>query len=156
MGDFSDYDNNNILTKNKNELGKGNNNNDEINKNLFNEEELKDIDHINNLNSIKVLEDRLKKMEAKISKIQGRTPKPLLMKKAEINVKLKLIKQDMGSGKIQPKDYLLIMENQYKKDLRMCKYFKQENKIKEAKIVFSRIKLLEQEIDEFKKYYKNI
>ena len=148
--------NNNILIKNKNELGKGNNNNDEINKNLFNEEELKDIDHINNLNSIKVLEDRLKKMEAKIAKIQGRTPKPLLTKKAKINVKLKLIKQDMGSGKIQPKDYLLLMENQYKKDIRMCKYLKQENKINEAKIVFSRIKLLEQEIDEFKKYYKNI
>ena len=55
-------------------------------------------------------------------------------------------------GEFEPKDYLSLMEQQLKHDLILCKYFKQENEIEKAKIVFSRINLLNEEIAELKKY----
>ena len=131
-----------------------NNKNEKIDKNLFKEEELNDVDCIDNLNSLKVLKDRLKKVENKIKKIDGRTPKELLQKKIKINVKIKNLESQMSDGEISPKDYLLLMEHQLKHDVLLCKYLKQENQIEKAKCVFTRINLLNEEINELKQYIK--
>ena len=142
-----------IKTNNeKNKNINNNNNKEKIDKSLFKEEELSDPDTIDNLNSLKVLKDRLKKLEEKISKIDGRTPRELMQKKVKINIKIKNFESQMGEGEFEPKDYLSLMEQQLKHDLILCKYFKQENEIEKAKIVFSRINLLNEEIAELKKY----
>ena len=129
-------------------------NNQKIDKNLFKEEELADVDCIDNLNSLKVLKDRLKKLEAVIAKIDGRTPKDLMQKKIKINVKIKNIENQMKEGEFEPKDYLSLMENQLTHDVLLCKYLKQENQIDKAKVVYSRINLLNEEIKELKAYIK--
>ena len=131
-----------------------NGNNQKIDKSLFKEEELADVDCIDNLNSLKVLKDRLKKLEAVIAKIDGRTPKDLMQKKIKINVKIKNIENQMKEGEFEPKDYLSLMENQLTHDVLLCKYLKQENQIDKAKAVYSRINLLNEEIKELKAYIK--
>ena len=49
---------------------------------MFTEEELADIDGIDYLNSLKVLEHKLKILEDQIAKISGRTPREIMQKKA--------------------------------------------------------------------------
>ena len=126
--------------------------NEKINKNIFKEEELKDVDYIDNLNSIKVLEDRLKEMEKIIRKIDGRTPKEILQRKVNISFKLNQMKKQMNEGEIDPKQYLLILESQKNHDLLLYKFLKQENRIDDTKKVISRIKLLNEEIKELKAF----
>ena len=126
--------------------------NEKINKNIFKEEELKDVDYIDNLNSIKVLEDRLKEMEKIIRKIDGRTPKEILQRKINISFKLNQMKKQMNEGEIDPKQYLLILESQKNHDLLLYKFLKQENRIDDTKKVISRIKMLNEEIKELKAF----
>ena len=57
-----------------------------IDKSLFKEEELADVDGVDYINSLKVLEYELKLLEYKISKISGRTPRELLQKKVKISL----------------------------------------------------------------------
>ena len=45
---------------------------------MFPEEELADIDGVDYLNSLKVLEFKLKTLEDQIAKISGRTPKEMI------------------------------------------------------------------------------
>ena len=143
------YQTNNNIKKNIN-----NNNNEKIDKTLFKEEELNDVDCIDNLNSLKVLKDRLKKLEAQIAKIDGRTPRALLQKKIKIGAKIKNFENAMSQGEFTPQDYLLLMEHQLKHDVLLCKYLKQENQIDKGQIVFTRINLLNEEINELKQYIK--
>ena len=143
------YQNNNNIKKNIN-----NNNNEKIDKTLFKEEELNDVDCIDNLNSLKVLKDRLKKLEAQIAKIDGRTHRELLQKKIKIGAKIKNFENAMSQGEFTPQDYLLLMEHQLKHDILLCKYLKQENQVDKGQIVFTRINLLNEEINELKQYIK--
>ena len=143
------YQTNNNIKKNIN-----NNNNEKIDKTLFKEEELNDVDCIDNLNSLKVLKDRLKKLEAQIAKIDGRTPRALLQKKIKIGAKIKNFENAMSQGEFTPQDYLLLMEHQLKHDILLCKYLKQENQVDKGQIVFTRINLLNEEINELKQYIK--
>ena len=60
----------------------------------------------------------------------------------------------MSEGEFTPNDYLVLMEQQLKHDLILCKFFKQENEINKAKIVYNRINLLNEEINELKQFIK--
>ena len=60
-----------------------------IDKSKFKPEELVDVDIIDNLNSLKVLDYKLKEIEIKIKKIDGRTPKEILQKKVKMKFKKK-------------------------------------------------------------------
>ncbi len=147
--------NKNENINNINNINIGNvNNGEKIDKKLFKEEELKDVDIIDNLNSLKVLTDRINNLEKVIAKIDGRTPKELLQKKIKMNVKKKNLEQQMNEGEIEPKDYLLLMEHQLNHDVLLCRYLKQENEVEKAKNVYTRIKLLNEEINELKQYIK--
>ena len=153
ISNYVETTNKEIIKENNNiDNNNSNSSNEKIDKNIFKEEELEDVDYIDNLNSLKVLKDRLIKIEEKISKIDGRTPRELLQKKVKINVKIKTIEGSMGEGELSPKDYSLILDTQLKHDILLCKYLKQENEIEKAKIVYTRIKLLNEEINELKQY----
>ena len=144
----------------KKNLNNNKNNNDnavgeKIDRNVFKEEELNDVEYyLDNLNSLKVLKDRLKSIEGVIAKIDGRTPRELMQKKIKIGVKIKQFESQMSDGEFGPNDYLALMEQQLKHDLLLCKFLKQENEINKAKIVYNRINLLNEEINELKKFIK--
>ena len=122
---------------------------------MFKEEELNDVEYyLDNLNSLKVLKDRLKSIEGVIAKIDGRTPRDLMQKKIKIGVKIKQFESQMSDGEFGPNDYMALMEQQLKHDLLLCKFLKQENEINKAKIVYNRINLLNEEINELKKFIK--
>ena len=146
-------------TKPKNETPNDSNannnaNNVKVDKSMFKPEELEDVDIIDNLNSLKVLEYKLKLLEADIAKISGRTPRELMQKKVKMSCKIKIIQQQMGDGEVSPQDYYQLMTTQLAHDQNLFAYLKGENQIEKAKLVAIRIKLLNEEITELKEYIK--
>ena len=128
--------------------------NRKVDKSMFKPEELEDVDIIDNLNSLKVLEYKLKLLEADIAKISGRTPRELMQKKVKMSCKIKIIQQQMGDGDVTPQDYYKLMTTQLEHDQNLFAYLKGENQIEKAKLVAIRIKLLNEEINELKEYIK--
>ena len=125
-----------------------------VDRSMFTQEELADIDGVDYLNSLKVLEHKLKILEDQISKISGRTPKEMLQKKVKMNVKIKLLKQKMEEGEVTPKDYFALIAKQIVHDRQLFNLFKQEKDLKNAKIVAERIKLMMEEMNELKELIK--
>ena len=125
-----------------------------LDKNKFRPEELEDVDIIDNLNTLKVLEFKIKELEAKIKKIDGRTPREMLQKKVKMTCKKKQIEEGMGDGSISPKDYMELMKVQLEHDQLLALYMKQNNEEEKAKIIMGRIVLIKQEIDELKSFIK--
>ena len=125
-----------------------------VDRSMFTQEELNDIDGVDYLNSLKVLEHKLKILEDQISKISGRTPKEMLQKKVKMNVKIKLLKQKMEEGEVTPKDYFALIAKQIVHDRQLFNLFKQEKDLKNAKIVAERIKLMMEEMNELKELIK--
>ena len=123
-----------------------------LEKNMFKEEELADVDGVDYLNSLKVLEYKLKILEAQIAKISGRTPRELMQKKIKISCKIKMFQQQMGDGDVTPKDYYNLLAQQLTHDNSLFAYFKQEKDLEKAKLVAIRIKLMNEEIAELKQY----
>ncbi len=125
-----------------------------IDKSKFKPEELEDVDFIDNLNSLKVLEFKIKELEAKIKKIDGRTPREMLQKKVKMNCKKKQLEEGMGDGSISPKEYMDFMRIQLEHDQLLAMYLKQNNEEEKMKSVLQRVLLLKQEMEELKKYIK--
>ena len=125
-----------------------------IDKSMFKEEELADVDGVDYINSLKVLEYKLKLLEAQIAKISGRTPRELLQKKVKMSCKIKMFQQQMGDGDVTPQDYYTLLSQQLIHDKNLFTYFKQENEIEKAKLVAIRLKLMNEEIEELKQYLK--
>ena len=125
-----------------------------IDKSKFKPEELEDVDFIDNLNSLKVLEFKIKELEAKIKKIDGRTPRELLQKKVKMNVKKKQLEEGMGDGSVSPKDYMEFMRIQLEHDQLLALYMKQNNQEEKMKTVLQRVALLKQEMGELNQYIK--
>ena len=127
---------------------------EKIDKSMFKEEELADVDGVDYINSLKVLEYKLKLLETQISKISGRTPRELLQKKVKMSCKIKMFQQQMGDGDVTPQDYYNLLTQQLTHDQALFNYFKQEKDIEKAKLVGIRIKLMNEEMAELKEYIK--
>ena len=125
-----------------------------IDKSKFKPEELEDVDCIDNLNSLKVLEFKIKELELKIKKIDGRTPKELLQKKVKMNCKKKQLEEGMGDGTISPKEYMEFMRIQLEHDQLLAMFLKQNNEEEKMKSVLGRIVLIKKEMEELKKFMK--
>ena len=123
-----------------------------IDKSKFKPEELEDVDILDNLNSLKVLDYKVKELEMKIKKIDGRTPREMLQKKVKMNCKKKQLEEGMGDGSISPKDYMEFMRIQLEHDQLLAMYMKQNNQEEKMKAVLTRVTLLKQEMEELKKY----
>ena len=122
---------------------------------MFSQEELADIDGVDYLNSLKVLEFKLKQLEDQIAKISGRTPKEMLQRKVKMSYKIKLMKTEMDNGNVAPKDYFNLLKEQMVHERQLFALFKQEKDLKNAKIVAERIKLMMAEMTELKDVIKN-
>lgn len=113
----------------------------------FQPDDIKDPDNVNNLNSMQVIDFKIAELTQKISKIEGRTPKPLREKLVSFKCKKNLLESSLGDT-IDPKQYLVMMKNQLEKDKLLAMYFEQEKVPDKAELVKSRIKLLIKEIKE--------
>ena len=125
-----------------------------VDRSMFTEEELADIDGIDYLNSLKVLEHKLKILEDQIAKISGRTPREIMQKKVKMSCKIKLMKQQLENGDVSPKDYFTLLSQQMVHDRQLFALFKQEKDLKNAKIVAERIKIMMEEMNELKEIIK--
>ena len=127
---------------------------DKIDRSNFTEEELNDLDGIDYLNSLKVLEYKLKILEAQIAKIDGRTPRELMQRKVKLSLKIKLMKEQLDSGDVSPKDYFTLLSQQMVHDRQLFALFKQEKDLKNAKLIAERIKIMMAEMTELKDVIK--
>ena len=125
-----------------------------IDKSKFKPEELEDVDIIDNLNSLKVLDFKIKEIEIKIKKIDGRTPKEILQKKVKMKFKKKQLEDGMADGSISPKDYMEFMRIQLEHDQLLAAYMRQNHQEDKMKTVMGRIVLIKQEMEELQKYMK--
>jgi len=125
-----------------------------IDKSKFRPEELEDVDYIDNLNTLKVLEFKIKELEDKIKKIDGRTPKEMLQKKVRMNCKKRQIVEEMGDGTVSEKDYMEMMKVQLEHDQLLSIYMKQNNQEENVKILSVRIALIKKEMEELKQFVK--
>ena len=130
------------------------NNMPKIDKSKFRPEELEDVDYIDNLNTLKVLEFKIKELEDKIKKIDGRTPKEMLQKKVRMNCKKRQIVEEMGDGTVSEKDYMEMMKVQLEHDQLLSIYMKQNNQEENVKILSVRIALIKKEMEELKQFVK--
>ena len=123
-----------------------------LDKSKFKPEELEDVDIIDNLNTLKVLDFKIKELEAKMKKIDGRTPREMLQKKVKMGAKKKQIEQAMGDGSVSPNDYMELIKAQLEHDQLLALYMKQNNEEEKYKIIMGRITLIKQEMEELKNY----
>ena len=94
-------------------------------------------------------ENALFKLEEKINKIQGRTPKPLLDKKNYLAVFCKILKTNIGS-EITLDAYKNVLNNRIKRDKKLVNYFLQNNDKENYDIVFDRLNNEIRELNELK------
>lgn len=120
----------------------------------FSAEELKNPDHIDSLNSIDVLNYKLKKLDEEIKKTEGRIPRALRDPLNRMTVKKQILENQMGAGAVSPNDYLVIMKNQLEKDQKLLKYFQDKGDNSNAKLVAERIPLLMKEISKLIDFLK--
>jgi len=151
-----------VVQKKQNIPSKPNNNNNtnvnanqpKIDKDKFKAEELADIDIIENLNTLKVLEFKIKELEAKMKKIDGRTPREMLQKKVKMTCKKKQLEEGMGDGSVSPQEYMELMKATLEHDQLLAIYMKQNNEEEKYKNLMGRIALIKQEMGELKSYIK--
>ena len=121
-----------------------------IDKSEFSEEELKDPDCINNLNTLMVLEFKHKKYEDISKKIDGRTPKELMQRIVRIKCKKTNLSDSLGDD-IGPEDYLLLIRSSFEHDKKLASYFNQIKDSEKSKLVSERLPLLIKEMEELMK-----
>jgi hypothetical protein len=121
-----------------------------VDRSEFSEEELKDPDCINNLNTLMVLEFKQKKYEDISSKIDGRTPRELMQRIVKIKCKKNQLNDAMGED-IGPEDYLALLRTTFEHDKKLATYFNQQKDSEKSKLVSERLPLLIKEMEELMK-----
>lgn len=120
----------------------------------LNQIDIEDPDNIEALASLMVLEMRSKEIEEEIKKIDGRPPMNLRQKKMKMAVKLKLLKEGIQNGELGLEDYVKMVEIQYQRDVKLAKYFQQNNEDIKFNIVEKRLAVLKKELYEGLKMIK--
>ena len=121
-----------------------------VDKSEFSEEELKDPDCINNLNTLMVLEFKQKKYEDISKKIDGRTPRELMQRIVKIKCKKNQLNDALGDD-IGPEDYLALLRTTFEHDKKLATYFNQQKDSEKSKLVSERLPLLFKEMEELMK-----
>ena len=121
-----------------------------IDKSEFSEEELKDPDCINCLNTLQVLEFKLNKYEEIRNKIDGRTPRELMQRIVKIKCKIQNLNDALGED-IGPQDYLALLKTTFSHDKKLADYFNQEKDTEKSKLVSERLPLIIKETEELMK-----
>lgn len=126
-----------------------------VDKDSFKNEELEDVDFIDNLNTRKVLEMKIKEKIEKIKMREGRTPMDLLQKKLKMMNKIQTLEKGLDNGTITPKEYIDLMKSSLEHDQLLVIYLRQNHEYEKMNIVVERINLIKQEMAEIKKFLKH-
>ena len=121
-----------------------------IDKSEFTEEELRDPDCINCLNTLQVLEFKLNKYEEISKKIDGRTPRELMQRIVKIKCKKNSLTEALGDD-IGPEDYIQLLRSTFEKDKKLVTYFNQIKDAEKSKLVSERLPLIIKETEELMK-----
>lgn len=127
---------------------KQSNSDEKISPDLFTKVELNDPDDIDSLNTLKVIDLKIQKVDAQIAKVEGRIPMDIRQRKLKLSCKRNLIKQSIEEGTITLDQYTKIIVNQLAKDTKLSKYFKQTEQYEKQKLVDERIQALSIELKE--------
>ncbi len=119
----------------------------QIDPSQFKQADLDDPDNIDNMNSVKVMEFKLEKIQKEINSIEGRAPPKLRDKLVKLKCRKNLFDQQLGDG-ISVEDYIVLMKNQLDKDKKLSMYFEQENMLDKAKLVAERMPVMLKELQE--------
>ena len=95
----------------------------------------------------KSLDYEIKKLDEKIAKIEGRTPKELRDKRNKMFCKKNILENMLGD-QITPQQYAGIVKDSIDHHRKLQKYFQDKNEIAKEKIVTDRINVLISEMNE--------
>ena len=126
-----------------------------VDKDSFKNEELEDVDFIDNLNTRKVLEIKIKEIIEKIKMKEGKTPIELVQKKINMMNKKQTLEKGFEDGTITPKEYIDLMKKSLEHDQLLAIYMKQNNEYEKMNIVIERIELIKQEMAEIKQFIEH-
>lgn len=124
-----------------------------IDPSIFTQIELDDPDHIDNINTIKVMDFKIEKIQKEINAIEGRAPAKLREKLIKIKCKKNIFEQQLGDS-ISIQDYIMLMKTQIDKDRKLAIYFEQEKMMDKARMVAERIPITIKELEEALEYAK--
>ena len=121
-----------------------------IDKSQFKEEELKDPDCLDSLNTLSVLKFKQNKYEEIRNKIDGRTPRELMQRIIKIKCKYQTLEESLGE-EITPQDYLTLLKVTFEHDKKLADYFKQIGDKDKFILVNERLPLIFKETEELMK-----
>jgi hypothetical protein len=103
---------------------------------------------------MKVLEQKVKRLDLDIKKIEGRTPSDVRRKFLNTKVRWKSLQEAIGDGNLSLKDYIVLLQNQIEKDKKFKAYFIQMLDNKKASIVNERLMIMAKELKEAMEHEK--
>ena len=121
-----------------------------IDKSQFKDEELKDPDCIESLNTLMVLQFKQNKYEEIRNKIDGRTPRELMQRIIKIKCKIQSLENSLGDD-ISPQDYSNLLRVTFEHDKKLAEYFKQTGDKEKFILVNERLPLIFKELEELTK-----
>jgi len=121
-----------------------------IDKSQFKDEELKDPDCLDCLQTLEVLKFKHAKYEEIRNKIDGRTPRELMQRIIRIKVKMQQLEDSFGD-EISPQDYLTLLRITFEHDKKLAEYFKQIKDKEKFDLVNERLPLILKEMEELVK-----
>lgn len=127
---------------------------DKVDASEFSKEELEDPDHIENMNSLIIMEKKIKQMDDQIKKIEGRPPQKLRQKFLQTKVRYNALKEQISENSLTIDNYIVVLNKQIEKDKRLSLYFKQNNDKEKFSVVNDRMIVMIGELESLIKQMK--
>lgn len=140
-----------------------NNNNNNANANVneekidaaeFSKEELEDPDYIENMNSLLVMDKKIKQMDEQIKKIEGRPPQKLRQKFLQTKCRYNTLKEQISENSLTVDNYIILLKKQIEKDKRLALFFKQSGQKDKVALIGERMMVMIGELDDLIKQMK--
>ncbi len=130
------------------------NNEEKIDAAEFTKEELDDPDYIENMNSLLLMDKKIKILDEQIKKIEGRPPQKLRQKFLQIKCRYNTLKEQISDNSLTVDNYIVLLKKQVEKDKRLSLYFKQNEQKDKMLLVADRMKVIIGELDDLIKQMK--
>ena len=120
----------------------------------FSKEELDDPDYIENMNSLLVMDKRIKQIYEQIKKIQGRSPQKLRQKFLQVKCRYNTLKEQISENSLTIDNYIILLKKQIEKDKRLSLFFKQNDQKDKMGLVADRMNVMIGELNDLIKQMK--
>lgn len=129
-------------------------NEEKIETSEFKKEELDDPDYIDNMNSLLVMDKKIKQLDEHIKKIEGRPPQKLRQKFLQTKCRYNTLKEQISENSLTIDNYIILLKKQIEKDKRLSLYFKQNDQKEKMATVVERMNIMIGELDDLIKQMK--